>query len=149
MAKSKRAHPAQLPLLGMAAPVGDEPPTQQPLPEREEKQDPAPTQAQTRNEHRPTPEKATASKGTASKGTASKGTAKAGTTFHHHLIVADQITSCHGTLSQALHAQQALQNGASATTTVESYAGNGECRRKEPFQIPERQQPAEENAQAA
>ena len=120
MAKSKRAHPAQMTLLGTAAPNGEENPTQQPLPEPEEEKGQASTKAKAPKEPESTPER----------NTASRDKAKPGMTIHHHLIVDDRITSCHRTLSQAMHAQQAVQSGANATTTIESYAGDSECRRK-------------------
>ena len=120
MTKSKQAHPAQMPLLGTAAHDGEETPTQQRLPEPEEQKDEASTKATAPNKpNSPT-------EGT----TASRGKAKPGITLHHHLIVDDRITSCHRTLSQALYAQQAVQEGVNAATTIESYAGDSECRRK-------------------
>ena len=50
--------------------------------------------------------------------------------IHHHVIKGENIIACFGTLSEALHRQQAeRQQAPNDATTIESYAGNAACQR--------------------
>ena len=126
MAKNQRGHPAQLPLLRTVPDRNLSAPAQQKLP-------PSRNGSETpRNYNPPTPTTGEASTRDApSKANQANGR-KSKITFHHHLIVDDRIAVCHGTLSQALHAQQSVGNGSRAATSIESYAGDSECTRQQP-----------------
>ena len=50
--------------------------------------------------------------------------------IHHHVLENDQIVECFGTLSEALFKQQESKQLGADSTTIESYAGKGPCRRK-------------------
>ena len=51
--------------------------------------------------------------------------------IHHHVVMDDRIHGCHGTLSAALHERGRLLREGNDDVSVESYAGDNECERRD------------------
>ena len=121
MARRNKVSAAQLPLAGFTAPATPEAPAETPVPSTPPEPKP-PNVAANDQLERPTAPSRPKAKATAEN-------------IHHHVLENEQIVECFGTLSEALFKQKECKQLGTDSTSIESYAGKGPCRRKTTFDI--------------